>query len=306
MRIVFMGTPSFAVPALEMLLREHDVVAVYTRPDAASGRGKDLRPTPVKVCALEAGVPVEQPATLRDAEAVARLASYAPEVLVVAAYGMLLPDEVLAIPTVECINIHASLLPRWRGAAPIQRAILEGDETAGVSIMRVVSELDAGAYCETVEVAVADLDAGALTEVLAHEGARALSRALGHIEAGTARWTEQDPALVTYATKIAKSDVLLDPALDASANLRRVRASSAQAPARVLVAGTGVTVLEAVESAADAAVGEVRPHKDGMVLGATGGSLLVTRLKPDGKAAMSAADWARGLRVESPEWSVAS
>jgi len=153
-RIVMMGTPAFAVPTLDALLGAHDVAAVYCRPDRASGRGRKVVASPMKEQALAAGVPVEQPATLRDPEAVATLSSYAPDVIVVAAYGLILPPEVLAVPQHGCLNVHGSLLPRWRGAAPVQRAILAGDEVTGVSIMQMEEGLDTGPWCLQVSVPV--------------------------------------------------------------------------------------------------------------------------------------------------------
>lgn len=307
LRVVFMGTPEFAVPALERLIEDHDVVAAYSRPDAPSGRGGALRPTPVKVVAEKAGIPVVQPKTLRDPEAIAELASFAPDIIVVAAFGMILPNEVFDVAPLGCVNIHASILPRWRGAAPIQRAILAGDEYVGVSIMRVEEELDAGDFCKVVSIPVGDDDTVSLTKKLAEAGAVALAAALDEISAGTAVWTKQDEAAVTFAPKIAKSETVLSPDLSAEMNVRRVRASSPQAPARLLVSDKGAIALEArlVTEETPLPPGHANATRDGLVLGASDNSFLVTRIKPDGKGAMSAADWARGLHADTLTWKAA-
>src|SRR5574340_759199 len=173
MRVVFMGTPAFAVPSLKALLAHHDVALVVTRPDGPAGRGHTLRPTAVKSAALEAGIDVFQPAKL-DAEARERIAAARPDVICVAAFGALLPSEVLAIPPCGCINVHASLLPRYRGAAPIQRSILAGDAETGVSIMRMEQGLDTGPYATRCTVAIGQRYAAEGEEELAVKGAEAL------------------------------------------------------------------------------------------------------------------------------------
>ena len=201
MRIVFMGTPDFAASVLSELASQHEVVAVYTRPDAVRGRGKQLVPSPVKVEACERGIPVFTPKTLRDADEQQALAALEPDVICVAAYGMLLPAEVLSTPEHGCLNVHASLLPRWRGAAPIERAILSGDEETGVCIMRMEEGLDTGDYCVCRSLEVGDKDVALLTDLLADLGAHALLTALTQLEAGCIRWTRQDEEHVTYAEK---------------------------------------------------------------------------------------------------------
>lgn len=304
MRVVFMGTPSFAVPSLRALATAHEVAGVYTRPDAASGRGSQLRPSPVKRAAVELGLAVFQPRTLRDPEAQAELRSLAPDVVVVAAYGLILPPEVLEIPRFGCINVHASLLPKWRGAAPVQRAILAGDAVTGVAIMRMEAGLDTGPFCATGETAVDAKSADDLTAELADLGAALLIEMLPSIADGTCAWHDQDEAGVTYAEKIAKSDVALDPELTAQEALRRLRASSAQAPARARIADKAVTVLAAGHGTdAVVAPGTALQTKTGVVLGFSDGSVEVTRIKPEGKGEMDAAAWARGARLgESSTW----
>lgn len=298
MRVVFMGTPDFAVPSLRALIASHDVVAAYTRPDAASGRGSVLRPSPVKEVALEHGIEVRQPRSLRDPAEVASLAELEPDVIVVAAYGMILPAEVLDVPPLGCINVHASLLPRWRGAAPIQRAILAGDEFTGVSIMRMEIGLDTGPFCAVASTPVDGKSTAALTAELAELGASALIDALDRIGEGACTWTEQNDASATYAEKIAKADVALSPDLSVGDLLARVRASSPQAPARLAIADRGATVLEAGTSPSPMAPGAVACSKRSLLIGAADGAIEVTRVKPDGKGPMAACDWARGARLD--------
>ena len=306
MRVVFMGTPSFAVPSLRALAERHEVVGVYTRVDAASGRGRTLRPSPVKEAALELGLPVFQPKTLRESETQAQMKALAPDIVVVAAYGLILPPEVLGIPRFGCVNVHASLLPRWRGAAPIQRAILAGDEITGVSIMRMEEGLDTGPYCEVASTSVAEKDVEELTDELAVMGAKALLTALDTMMDGTCSWTEQDEHLVTYASKIGKDDVTLTPDLTVDEALRRTRASSPQAPARVLLSGRGATVVDAVSSDESLDAGSVACTKQALLIGFKDGALLAERVKPDGKNEMAGCDWARGARLgDAARWETA-
>jgi methionyl-tRNA formyltransferase len=309
-RVVFMGTPQFAVASLQALASVCEVVGVYSRPDAVSGRSRAARPSPVAQIAIDSGMPLFQPATLRTDEAVAELTGLAPDLLVVAAYGMILPQTVLDVAPLGAVNVHASLLPRWRGAAPIQRAILAGDAEVGVSIMRMEAGLDTGPYCLQASTPVGDADAVALTDALAALGAEALLAALPAIADGSAAWMAQDEALVTYADKIAKTDVTIGPETDALTALRRIRASSPAAPCRVSIAGRGATIVSATSvAAADApaasllAPGAIELTRAGIALGLADGAVLVTRIKPDGKAEMAAADWARGLRdIATSTW----
>ena len=308
MRVVFMGTPSFAVPSLLALTAVHEVVGVYTRPDAASGRGSALRPSPVKEAATKLCIPVREPRSLRDSNQAAELRDLAPDIVVVAAYGLILPASILDVPEFGCVNVHASLLPRWRGAAPVQRAILEGDAETGVSIMRMETGLDTGAYCLQIPVAIGSLSADELTAALAEAGAGAVLSALDAIASGEAQWTEQDEAAVTYADKISKADVLPTPDSPAERIERQVRASSRQAPARVRIADSLVTLMNATALGADApslAPSEALAEPRGVWLGTTRGAVLVSAVKPEGRSAMPAADWARGARVERTTWCAA-
>lgn len=301
MRIVFMGTPEFACPSLSAVSKSHDVVRVVTRPDAVRGRGKRLEPSPVKALAGELGLAVTE-ASRMTPEVMDELRAAKADLCVVAAYGCILPDELLEMFPLGCVNVHASLLPRWRGAAPIQRAVLEGDELAGASIMRVVHELDAGAYCAQVSTAVAGKTSSELLDELGHLGAEALVEAIGRIADGTAVWTEQDESLVTYAHKIEKAEMRLDPADGALANMRRVLASTDAAPARCEVAGKGVRLMRARTCDDALAAGEVLVSHGRVALGCADGALEVLDVKPDGKREMQASAWAAGLRADHLAW----
>ena len=300
MRVVFMGTPEFAVPSLLALTQSAEVVGVFSRTDAVSGRGKGLRPSPVKVAAERLNLPVFQPPTLKSDLVLESLAQLEPDVIVVAAYGLILPRQVLEAAPMGAVNVHASLLPRWRGAAPIQRAILADDAQAGVSIMRMEEGLDTGPYCLQVSSRIAGAGAVELTDRLARIGADALVHALPSISDGSALWTVQDETLVTYADKISKSDVAISPAVPVELASRRVRASLPAAPTRVSIGGRLVTLLSAfVADSLDTeppATGTIAFSKDGVLLGMDDGTLLVEKLKPQGKGEMSAADWSRGVR----------
>ncbi|NLQ12750.1 methionyl-tRNA formyltransferase [Olsenella sp. KGMB02461] len=302
MRVLFMGTPNFAVPSLEALDQNFEVVAAVTRPDAVRGRGKKLVPSPVKVAAQERQIPVIETSRITP-EVLQQLKDLAPDVICVAAYGALLPDSVMEIaPTV---NVHGSLLPRWRGAAPIQRAILAGDERAGVSIMQVVHELDAGDYSLTGSVEIADKPAPLLMDELAQLGADLLVDALKAMEAGTLEWQVQDGSLVTYAQKITKQEMALDPALTSADNARKVQASMDAAPSRAVVAGKALRVMRARVSRQPEAVepGRVALVHKALLLGCSDGALELLEVKPDGKREMDAAAWARGLHdVKNATW----
>jgi methionyl-tRNA formyltransferase len=299
-RVVFMGTPEFAVPSLLALDDAAEVVGVFCRPDSVSGRGKGTRPGPVKLAAHGIGSQVFQPRTLRDDAALATLLALQPDLIVVAAYGLILPLPVLEAAPLGAINVHASLLPRWRGAAPIQRAILAGDSVTGVSIMRMEEGLDTGPYCLQASTPVGTAGAVELTERLALLGADALVQALPGIVGGFATWTSQDVSLATYADKIGKSDVAIDPSLPAATALRRIRASAPAAPCRIRVTDRSVTLTAASSAALDnpdlPPAGAVVADKTGILLGLSDGAVLVRRLKPEGKSEMTAADWARGVR----------
>ena len=309
MRIVFMGTPQFAADILEQLIPQHEIAAVYTRPDAVRGRGKQLVASPVKMVAEAAGIPVRCPRTLRDADEQAALAALEPEVICVAAYGAILPKEVLDIPAHGCLNVHGSLLPRWRGAAPIERAILAGDEEVGVCIMAMEEGLDTGDFCVCRSIPAEGATAVQLTADLADLGASALLVALNQVQADHVNWVAQNEDEVTYAEKIAKGELNLDPAVSAVVNDRRVRASGAAHPARCVIAGRPVTVLSGrVVAGGTPALAEGRAvlAAGKVYLGCAEGVLEVIEVKPDGKRAMEASAFAAGvpaLRGEEGTWS---
>lgn len=226
MRLVFAGTPDFARASLEALVESgRKPVAAYTQPDRPAGRGKKITASPVKRYALEHGIPVYQPATLRGDDAVEEFRALRPDLLVVAAYGLILPQSVLDVPTHGCINVHASILPRWRGAAPIQAAILAGDGKTGVSLMRMTAGLDCGPVFHSDEIAIGPEEtAGELHDRLAALGARALVEQLDDILEGRLEAIAQDDTLATYAPKIDKRDAEIDWTLPAAEIARRVRA----------------------------------------------------------------------------------
>lgn len=301
MRVVFMGTPDFAVPSLRLLAQGHELPLVLTRPDAVRGRGRVAVPSPVKAAALELSIPVLETTRITD-EVLSAIVEAAPDVIAVAAFGCILPDPVLSVAPLGCVNVHASLLPRWRGAAPVQRAVLEGDERVGVSIMAVVHELDAGAYCRQASVELGDKDCATVMAELAQLGAEELVAALPTLADGSASWTEQDASQVTYAAKIEKAEMLLDPQDGASPNLRRVRASLDAAPARLVVGGRGVRALAARSSGERLSPGELLVRRGRVHLGCADAALELLRVKPDGKRAMEASAWAAGLRGTGLSW----
>ncbi len=302
MRVVFMGTPDFAASILDELKEQHDVVAVYTQPDAVRGRGKKLVPSPVKELAESAGIPVFQPRSLRTPEEQEQLRALAPDMICVAAYGKILPQEVLDIPEHGCLNVHASLLPKYRGAAPIERAILAGDEQTGVCIMRMEAGMDTGDYCICRSCDIGDMSCKRLTAELAEKGAYALLSAMFAIEQGNVHWTPQDESQVTYAPKIEKGELDCDPSDMAVTNLRRVQASSDAHPSKCAIAGKGVTILAAkatdtsAEDAGEIGQGSVVFRAKKLYLGCADGPIEVLEVKPDGKKEMSAAAFASGVQ----------
>ena len=247
LRVAFAGTPQFAVPALQGLLASrHTLVGVLTQPDRPKGRGRQLTPSPVKALAVSAGLAVSQPTTLRTPAAVAALAALAADVMVVVAYGQILPREVLRLPRLGCINIHASLLPRWRGAAPIQRAILAGDATTGVTIMQMDEGLDTGGMLAVRTVPIGDRDSSAsLHDVLAVLGAQSLIEVLERLATGGLPAQPQPAVGATYAQKIAKAEAHINWADPAALISRQVRAFNPWPVAETLFAGEQLRIHEA-------------------------------------------------------------
>jgi len=295
--VVFAGTPDFAVPSLDAIAASrHRVKAVFTQPDRPSGRGRHLAASPVKERALALGLPVRQPATLKDGEAARAIASIAPDVVVVVAYGLLLPPEVLALPRLGCLNVHASLLPRWRGAAPVARAILAGDDRTGVCIMRMESGLDTGPVLLSRATTIgAQETAGDLEGRLARVGGAAIVEALDAIATGRADFVEQDPALATYAAKLTKAEARLDWREDAAALARRVRALNPRPVAETTLDGAQLRIheAEAVPIAPGPVPGTiVSAGADGIVVMAGEGALALRQVQLPGRRAVSAGELA--------------
>jgi len=236
MKIIFAGTPDFAVPSLQMLLAsKHEVRAVYTQPDRPAGRGRHNHISPVKELALKYSIPVFQPLTLKTDEDLQQLMSFNADLMVVVAYGMILTQAALDAPRLGCINVHGSLLPRWRGAAPIQRALMAGDEKTGVTIMQIVRKLDAGDMLLKEEYVIGDNDsAGDLHDKLAELGAIGLYKVLAQMEAGALHIEPQDESLVTYAEKLTKSEAIIDWAQPANTIALKVRGLNAWPVAQTL------------------------------------------------------------------------
>jgi len=289
LRVVYAGTPDFAVPALQALIDSpHEVVAVYTQPDRPAGRGRKLRASPVKQLALEQEIPVEQPPSLRDEEAQAQLASYDADVMVVAAYGLILPQAVLDTPKHGCLNIHGSILPRWRGAAPIHRAILAGDEETGITIMQMNAGLDTGDILLIKSLPIGPKDTTAiLHDQLAELGASALIETLELLAEGKLDPQVQDDSLTTYADKLAKEEGIIDWSEPAEAIARRIRAFN---PWPVAQTTHGDKMLrlwmaEALDQAASAEPGKViAESKQGIDVACGEGTLRITQLQlPGGK-----------------------
>ena len=303
MRVVFMGTPDFAVPSLKKIAHDHQVALVITRPDAVRGRGKTLEPSPVKKCAQELDLPVLE-ANRMISEVISAMRKVQPEVLCVVAFGCILPDEVISLAPYGALNVHASLLPRWRGAAPIQRAILAGDAVAGVSIMKIAHELDAGDWCKQASCEIGSKNTEQLTNALAHLGADALSEALFELKDGSLEWQEQDEREVTFAPKVTKQEMKLTPEDSARVNVLRVQASSDAAPARVSIGGRSLRVLSAQLAPSDVSVaqGSVAVQDHRLFLGCAEGSIELLKVRPDGKRSMDAQSFVAGLQKSQMTW----
>jgi len=301
MRIVFAGTPEFAVPSLRAACGKAEVVAVYTQPDRPAGRGRGLQASPVKQEALARGIPVLQPDTLRSAEAREALRALAPDLMVVVAYGLLLPQKILDIPVEGCWNVHASLLPRWRGAAPIQRAIEAGDTETGVCLMRMEKGLDTGPVLLSQSLAIGpDETGGQLHDRLAELGAQVLSDGLGLLRAGIRPVPRPQPDEgVTYAHKLDKAEARLDWSQPAVVLARKVRAFNPWPVAEAVLAGERLRIhgAIAVDAPTDAAPGTLlAAGRDGVDVACGEGVLRIRVLQRDGGRAITAADWLNARR----------
>ncbi|PSJ39871.1 methionyl-tRNA formyltransferase [Allosphingosinicella deserti] len=294
MRIAFMGTPDFAVPTLDALLAAgHDVVAVYSQPPRPAGRGKALRPSPVQQRADAAAIPVRTPLTLRDADAQAAFATLDLDVAVVAAYGLLLPLPILEAPRYGCLNVHGSLLPRWRGAAPVQRAILAGDETTGVTIMQMERGLDTGPMLDIRKTPIGRKTAGELTEELARMGADAMVDVLGRLDE-ISPVTQPDDG-VTYASKIEKHEAKLDFSRAAVDVERQIRAFTPVPGAFFEVEGERIKVHAAEVSPLSGAPGTILDH--GLAIACAEGSIVPSVVQRAGRGPMTTAELLRGFTI---------
>ncbi|MEN8166995.1 MAG: methionyl-tRNA formyltransferase [Pseudomonadota bacterium] len=303
LKIIFAGTPDFAAEALKPLLTgEHKLVAVYTQPDRPAGRGRKLTFGPVKQLALDHGIEVRQPRSLKDESEQAALAALHADLMVVAAYGLLLPQAVLDAPRLGCINIHASLLPRWRGAAPIQRAILAGDEESGITIMQMEAGLDTGPMLHALKCPIHGNDTGgALHDRLASLGARALLEVLPGLAAGTVMAESQDEAQANYASKLAKQESRIDWSQSARQIDRQVRAFNPWPVAQADYQGKMMRIWESqvLQGGSDAKPGTIlAAGKQGIEVATGEGILRITRLQMPGKRAMAAADFLNAHTVD--------
>ena len=293
LRIVFAGTPEFAAEHLKALLdTPHEIVAVYTQPDRPAGRGQKLMPSPVKQLAAQHGLPVLQPPTLRNPEAQAELAALQPDLMVVVAYGLILPQTVLDIPRLGCINSHASLLPRWRGAAPIQRAVQAGDAESGVTVMQMEAGLDTGPMLLKVSTPISAEDTGgSLHDRLARLGPPAVVEAIAGLAAGTLKGEVQDDALATYAHKLSKDEAKLDWSRPAVELERAVRAFDPWPVCHTTLNGEPLKVWAARLGEGRGEPGKILgASRDGLLVGCGEGSLLLTRVQLPGGKPLAFAD----------------
>jgi methionyl-tRNA formyltransferase len=305
LRVAFAGTPDFALPAFHALVgSRHTVVGVLTQPDRPKGRGRQLAASPVKLAAQNAGIPVSQPVTLKTEADRADLAAWRPDVLVVVAYGLILPRAALDLPRLGCVNIHASLLPRWRGAAPIQRAILAGDARSGVSIMRMEAGLDTGpVFLERVVVIGTRETGGSLHDRLAAEGASAVLQVIDELSTNSARSAPQRGDGVTYASKIDKAEGLIDWSRPAVEIDRQVRAFNPWPIAETRLDGEQLRIYaaEPINVDPEPIVGEtgniVEIRGDSIVVACGRGRLALTELQRPGRRPVAARDLINTLNL---------
>ncbi len=298
LRIIFAGTPDFAACHLQALLTgPHQVVAVYTQPDRPAGRGQKLQPSPVKQLALQHDIPVYQPKSLKKAAAQQQLAALDADLMVVVAYGLILPKAVLDMPRLGCINVHGSLLPRWRGAAPIQRALWAGDSETGITIMQMDEGLDTGAMLSKVSCPILATDTSAsLYQKLAQLGPQALLAAVADLPALQQQAEAQNEHLANYAEKLSKDEARLDFNKDAAALEREIRAFNPWPVSYLELPQGTVKVWQAqVASSLSGPVGSIlKADKTGIYIGCQQQVLQITQLQPPGKKPMSAADFLNG------------
>lgn len=298
MRVIFMGTPDFSVPVLQALVDAgHEIAAVYCQPPRPAGRGKRHRPSPVQARAEELGLSVRHPVSLNPPEAQADIAALNADVAVVVAYGLILPQPVLDAPAQGCLNIHASLLPRWRGAAPIHRAIMAGDHETGICIMQMEAGLDTGPVLLREPLPITPEDTtGALHDRLSQIGAALIVQALGRLDTLTPVPQSEDG--VTYAAKIDKGEARVDWNQSVEVVDRHIRGLSPFPGAWTEIDGARVKLLQSRLAQGQGAPGEVLQAGDALVVACSGGAVEVTRLQRAGRGAQDAASFLRGQRVE--------
>src|SRR6266498_5263299 len=295
--LVFMGSPDFALSTLKALAQQYEVVGVVTQPDRASGRGRELKSPPVKLLAQELNIPVIQPEKLRQPEAMEQLRAWNPELIVVAAFGQILRKDVLYLPRFGCINVHASLLPRWRGAAPINAAILNGDEETGITIMKMDVGLDTGPILTQRSIALTrDDTAGSVFETLSHLGANLLIETLPDYLSGKIQPMPQPEEGVTYAPMLKKEEGHLDFNHSVDELERRVRAFNPWPGAFMDFDGTLLKIHRAHVEAGKAEVGQRLIYRDQPAVGAAGGLLILDDVQPAGKKSMSGKSLLAGAR----------
>ncbi|TAL02135.1 MAG: methionyl-tRNA formyltransferase [Rhodospirillaceae bacterium] len=296
MRVIFMGTPDFAVAALKAVAARHSVAAVYTQPPRPAGRGQKDRESPIHLLALQLGVPVFTPISLKDPAVQTAFAAHQADVAVVAAYGLILPRPVLAAPHLGCINIHGSLLPRWRGAAPIQRAIMAGDRESGITIMQMEAGLDTGPMLLSAPVPISDATtAGELHDTLAVLGAELIVSTLDRLAAGDLPATPQPADGVTHAAKIDKAETAIDFSKPARAVLRHIHGLSPAPGAWFAHGGERIKVLRAELAAGRGAAGTI--VGDDLTVACGDGSLRLLTLQRAGKSAADGAAFLRGYAL---------
>lgn len=293
MKIVFMGTPDFSVPVLKALCQHHEVVAVYTRAPKESGRGKKINKTPVHLFAEEKGIPVHTPKSLRSEDEQEIMRKYGADLGIVAAYGLLLPEPVLNMFKFGCINVHASLLPRWRGAAPIQRAIEAGDKKSGITIMQMVLALDAGDILSQEATEITETTTGGeLHDKLSEIGARLLIDTLNKLDTITPQ--KQDESLVTYAEKIDKSESLIDFNQQTETLLNRIRAFNPYPAMYFMHNGERFKVYRAEKSERTGTAGEILEGKTALIIATADGAIKITKIQREGKQPMTTEELLRG------------
>ncbi|MGG3311663.1 methionyl-tRNA formyltransferase [Paenibacillus lautus] len=306
MNIVFMGTPAFAVPSLEMLIAKgYSIAAVVTQPDRPQGRKKVLTPTPVKEAALRHGIPVLQPQRLRNPEAVAELARYKPDLIVTAAYGQILPKSVLDMPSLGCLNVHGSLLPAYRGGAPIQRSIINGESVTGITLMYMAEGLDTGDMIARTEVPIEDDDtAGTMFEKLSQAGAELLLRELPRLVKGKVEAEPQDEMKATYAPNLTRDDEKIDWNRTSREIYNQIRGLVPFSGGFTLWNGEVFKVWAAAKpDSAQKPSGDAQPgtvlelHEKGIIVKTGDGALTLLRVQPSGKKAMDAAQFVRGTSL---------